>query len=160
MMARESEPKSQESLIFKSPEKAQEFVERVEGRTKEQEKAQGVTRDREIMAEEVAKEIEKEGEESVDLTQPWEHTPEEHRVVQELVEVAFREDLVLALKKARKSKDYPRVIDLFHDVLTGQMYEAVVQSKINQKRMSKMQLGMLSLAGLLLIVGLLVFMLV
>jgi|GEM_PF-2738030 hypothetical protein len=156
MVAQETEPRERESLIFDTPEKAQDFVERVEEKV-QQDKRQGIERKREITAQEIATEIEQYGEESIDLTQPWEHSPEEHQEVQSLVEVAFREDLPLALKKARKSKDYPRIIDLFHDVLTGQMYEAVVQAGVNKQKVGKGQWVIVAGVLLLIITALIIF---
>lgn len=155
MATKEKVPRERESLIFNTPEEARDFVERVEGKV-EQDKRQGVERKQEIVGEEVASEIEKYGEESVDLSYPWEHTEEEHQEVQALVEVAFREDLPLALKKVRKSDNYPRIIDLFHDVLTGQMYEAVVKAGVNKQKMGKKTWIVVGVVSVLAIVSILV----
>jgi hypothetical protein len=144
----------EKSLIFKSPEEAGEFVGRVEKRVS-QEAKQGVSRKREIVGEELKDEIERQGEEAVDLSQPWEHSLDEHQEVQALVEVAFREDLLLALRKARKSDNYPRIIDLFHDVLTGQMYEALIRAGMNKQKMGKWQWGIVGLVVFLLVAALL-----
>jgi len=144
-----------ESLIFSSREGANKFIERVEKRNA-QETRQGVRRDRELMADELAKEIEKEGEEFIDTNRPWEHSPEEHREVQNLVEMAFREDLVLALKKMRKSDNYPRIVDLFHDVLTDQMYEVLLKARLNKQGMSNGIWMLIGLVGLLVLGALVV----
>lgn len=158
----EKEPRDQtsfelpESLIFTSKEKAGEFIERVE-RRKGRERRPGVRRDREVLADELAREIERQGEEAIDVSQPWEHSPEEHREVQALVETAFREDLVLALRKMRKSTNYPRIVDLFHDVLTDQMYEALVRAGLNKQRIGKGMWGIVGVVGLLVIGALLIF---
>ena len=144
-----------ESLIFGSKESANEFIERVEKR-KAQETRQGVRRDRELLADELMREIEKQGEEAIDTSRPWEHSPEEHREVQGLVEMAFREDLILALKKMRKSSNYPRIVDLFHDVLTDQMYEILTKAGLNKQGVGRGAWGMLGLVLLLLVVALLV----
>jgi len=144
-----------ESLIFNKPEEAREFSERVEGRVRE-DLRQGVEKRREAVAEEVALEIEREGQETVDTTQPWEHSPQEHQEVQGLVEVAFRENLSLALKRARQSDNYPRIVDLFHDVLTGQMYDALVKVGVNKQKVSRNQVFLLVGAMLLIVIALLV----
>lgn len=157
----EKEPRDQtsfeppESLIFTSKEKAGEFIERVEKR-KAGEVRQGVRRDREVLADELAREIERQGEEAIDVSRPWEHSLEEHREVQALVETAFREDLVLALRKIRKSPNYPRIVDLFHDVLTDQMYEALVQAGLNKQRIGKGMWGVVGLVFMILMVALIV----
>ena len=143
-----TEEEKPESLIWRNKEGANEFIKRVKTR-KEQETRQGVRRDRELLADELAREIEKQGEEAVDTSWPWEHSPEEHREVQRLVEVAFREDLVLALKKMRKSEHYPRIVDLFHDVLTEQMYEVLIKAGLNKQRVGKGMWTLIGLAGLL-----------
>lgn len=155
MATPERNAREQETLIFNTAEKAREFAERVEKRAAD-ENGEGVNRPKEIVGEEVVKEIEREGEESVDLTQPWEHTKEEHEEVQQLVDTAFREDLPLALKKARQSDNYPRLIDLFHDVLTGQMYETLVQNKVNQHKSANWQWAIIALAALLVLAGLII----
>jgi len=144
-----------ESLIFNKPEEAREFSERVEGRVRE-DLRQGVEKRREAVAEEVALEIEREGQETVDTTQPWEHSPQEHQEVQGLVEVAFRENLSLALKRARQCDNYPRIVDLFHDVLTGQMYDALVKVGVNKQKVSRNQVFLLVGAMLLIVIALLV----
>jgi hypothetical protein len=154
----EKVPKSQqaqerpESLIFNSREQVGKFIERLEKR-KSKDGRKGVRRDREFVADELAQEIEKQGEEVIDTSRPWEHSPEEHREVQNLVETAFREDLVLALKKMRKSPNYPRLVDLFHDVLTDQMYEALVRAGINKQKIGKGTWWMVGLAFILLLIA-------
>jgi hypothetical protein len=153
---REAGEEKPESLIFNDKEGANEFVERVEKR-KVKEKRHGVRRDRELLADELAREIEKQGEEVIDTSRPWEHSPEEHREVQGLVEMAFREDLVLALRKMRKSANYPRIVDLFHDVLTDQMYEVLAREGLNRQKVGKGLWVMLGLVSLIIVAALLLF---
>ncbi len=133
---REREPKSRETLVFKTPEEAGSFAEKVEKRINREERP-GVKRSREIVAEELAGEFSKQDEEASFYVQPWEHTEEEHKEAQELVDLAFLEDLPVALKRARKSSGYPRNIDLLHDVLTGQMYDLMVKRGLNQQSVKK-----------------------
>jgi len=133
MMRRsEKEPRSGETLIFGTPEEAREFAEGVEKRAR-RENLSGARRRREVVAEELAGEFAKQGEDVSLYTQPWEHTEDEHEEVQKLVDLAFLEDLPIALRRARKSDSYPRNIDLLHDVLTGQMYELMVKRGINKQ---------------------------
>lgn len=152
----EDKEEKPESLIFNDKEGAKEFVERVEKR-KAKEKRQGVHRDRELLADELAREIEKQGEEAVDTSRPWEHSPEEHREVQSLVEMAFREDLVLALRKMRKSVNYPRIVDLFHDVLTDQMYEVLAREGLNKQKLGRGLWIMVGVVGLIIVAAMLAF---
>jgi len=142
MKAREREPRSGETLVFKTPEEAGAFAEKIEGRM-HKERRPGVKRRREIVAEELAGEFAKQGEEVSLYVQPWEHTEEEHREAQELVDLAFLEDLPIALKRAKKSSGYPRNVDLLHDVLTGQMYELMVKRRLNQQPVKKSVMIML-----------------
>jgi len=145
---RERAPRERETLIFTSPEEASEFRERVaEG---ERQIAPGARRDREALSDAVAAEFEKHGDPVGLYEQPWEHDEEEHQQAQELVDVAFADDLETALKLARKSPQYPRIIDLFHDVLTGQMYDEMVKEGVNARSLrSRRVLIGLGLIGLL-----------
>lgn len=121
---------SPERLIFNSVERAKQFTERVEDRITEQKKS-GVIKAKEIVSQELAKQFEQEGHGVSAYTHPWEHTEGEHREAQQLVNIAFTNDLAIALSQAEKSPSFPRNIDLFHDVLTGKMYEAIVSARLN-----------------------------
>lgn len=141
-MPQEKMPTDQErrlsTLIFETPREAQEFSERV-GEKSRQASSEGVTQQREILAEEIAAEMTKHGESATVLNQPWEHTAKEHQEVQKLVDLAFLEDLPTALKRAKKSQYYPRIIDLLHDVLTSEMYEAIARRKLNRQKIINWQ---------------------
>jgi hypothetical protein len=130
---RERSPQERETLIFSSPEKAREFAERVDDSSR-QEKVRGVKRRREIVADAVSDEFVKQGEAVNVYSQPWEHNKEEHKEAQELVDEAFEKDLLVAIKKAQKSQGYPRNLDLFHDVLIGEMYELLMERGLNRQR--------------------------
>lgn len=116
-----------EKLIFRSPEHAAEFTEHVEQRIN-QERKSGVSNPKEIVAQELAKQFEAEGHGVSQLTRPWEHTKEEHGEVQQLVNVSFMHGLTYAIAQAEKSASFPRNIDLLHDLLTGEMYDAILRS--------------------------------
>ena len=142
-------PSANETLIFPSTEAAGEFRERVEAR------AAKPRRDvRQAVSDELTQEFESHGEVPSTLREPWQHTPEEHDEVQQLVNEAFSKDIASALAKARKSGHYPRNIDLLHDVLTNQMYASLVEQKANKQPMAVYSIAILSvvLVSLLLIV--------
>lgn len=125
-------PRERETLIFDRPEAARRFAERVAERMARTSRP-GVRRGREVIAEAVAEEFAAQGE-AASLTQPWQHTREEHTEAQRLVDVAFARDLPAALKQARSSASYPRNIDLLHDVLTGELYAILQQRGLNRQR--------------------------
>lgn len=148
---RERAPRERETLIFTSPEEAQEWREGLkEG---EQPVTPGLRRDREALSDAVAAEFDKLGEPVGQYEQPWEHDEEEHSQAQELVNVAFADDLETALKLARKSPQYPRIIDLFHDVLVGQLYDELVKDGVNARSLHSrpvlIALGLIVLSVLL-----------
>jgi hypothetical protein len=124
--------RERETLIFSNREQAQQFQERLEGRVQREQQG-GVDKRREVVADEIAAELEKVHDVPPALTQPWEHTAAEHEEVQQLVNVAFEKDLKAAISQARKSQHYPRNLDLLHDVLTGEMYSLLVSSRINRQ---------------------------
>lgn len=153
MAARGRAERVPETLIFATPEEAAAWRERVEERLS-QPGVRGVRRAREAVAETVAEEFVWHGE-AVVYTQPWEHTAAEHQAVQQLVDVAFTADLAAALRQARRHDLYPRLIDLLHDVLAGQLYEVVVQERLNRQRlMGRLRLGVIGALGLLVAAGL------
>lgn len=118
--------------MFPSAEQAQRFREQAAeraGRTRQPE----VRRDREALAEAVAEEFAQYGEGVGLVREPWEHTPAEHAEAQQLVDVAFAQDLSAALKLARQSEHYPRNLDLFHDVLTSELYDLMRETGINRQ---------------------------
>jgi len=134
MPSQERTPQERETLIFSNPEQAGQFTERVEERW-QNEQQQGIHRRKDVVREEVAKEFEKHGQgvQNQNIKHPWEHTPAEHEETQHLVDVAFSKDLSAALRLAQKSEHYPRNLDLFHDTLTGEMYELMHATKLNQQ---------------------------
>lgn len=121
---------SPERLIFNSVERAKQFTERVEGRIAKEAKP-GIVQEKEVVSRELATQFEQEGHGVSPYTHPWEHTQAEHVEAQQLVNIAFASDLSSALSQAEKSPSFPRNIDLFHDVLTGKMYEAIVSARLN-----------------------------
>jgi hypothetical protein len=128
----ERTPQERETLMFPNPEEAREFSERAHERL-QREQQPGLKRDREIVGEEVAQEFERRGEPVEIIREPWDHTHEEHEEVQTLIDTAFEKDLGVALRKAKHSPHYPRNLDLFHDVLTSQMYELITQRQLNKQ---------------------------
>ncbi len=126
----ERSARERETLIFATPEAAAEFKEATGEQLRAQEKTAGVGQKREVIADAVAAEFAKEGETVALVKTPWEHTSVEHEEVQHLVDVAFAKDLPTAIKQARGSPHYPRNLDLLHDVLTGEMYDAMKGSGI------------------------------
>ena len=130
--SRERSPYERETLIFPDAEKAQEFKQEVHQRLA-QGKRQGLPQGREHVAEAVAQQFAQHGESVQLIRHPWEHTPAEHAEAQKLVDLAFSRDLPAAIRQARKSDHYPRNLDLFHDVLTGEMYTLMKQSGIDRQ---------------------------
>lgn len=122
--------RERETLVFNSPEEAATFTRRVEKRIK-QEGGPGISHEREIVSQELIKQFEQEGQGVSRVTHPWEHSKEEHAEVQQLVNIAFTHNLTDAISQAEKSPSFPRNIDLFHDVLTGEMYEAIRGTRIS-----------------------------
>ena len=132
VLSRERAPREQETLVFETPEQAEAWrSQALEKLT--QERSQGGQRQREVVGEMLADEFAKEGEGVEMIRQPWEHTPAEHAEVQELVDRAFASDLGAVIREARASKHYPRNLDLFHDVLTGEMYQLVVKEGLSKQ---------------------------
>ncbi len=131
MAAPERTPQERETLIFRTPQEARDFRERVSEQLSQQ-PVRGVTRGREVVAAAVEREFAKHGEAAGLLPWPWEHTPEEHSEVQSLVDMAFAHDVEAALRRARRSNHYPRNVDLLHDVLTSELYALLQQREINR----------------------------
>lgn len=127
----ERTPREKETLMFATPETAQAWRERVSESLAMQ--RPGVRADREVVSQAVAHEFEAAGEAVATIRHPWEHTPAEHEEVQQLVDEAFVKDLPAALATARKSPHYPRNLDLFHDLLTSEMYEHVKMSGLSKQ---------------------------
>lgn len=136
-MAQEHErtPRERETLIFPTPDEAQGWLERV-GERMSREDRRGIRRRRELLGEELADQFDQQGEGVKVISHPWEHTPAEHAEVQHLVDLAFARDLPTALRQARSSDYYPRNIDLFHDVLTTEMYELLREHGLNRQPIS------------------------
>lgn len=157
-MAKSTErpPAERETLMFPTAEEARSWTEQV-GEQVEAASRDGVRRDREVVAQAVATEFEKQGESAAALKQPWEHTPQEHEEVQRLVDLAFARDLGAALRRARTSAFYPRNIDLLHDVLTTEMYEMIRQQRLNRQ---PVRVGLIVTAGVVILAGLLVMWLI
>jgi hypothetical protein len=121
-----------ETLAFSNPEQAQEFVERVQEKSQQKERVQNRD-ERKIIKEELVKEFAKAGQAISGIDKPWRHTPIEHTQAQELVNIAFTKDLKTALRRARHNQQFPRNLDLFHDVLTTELYEAIRQNHMNKQ---------------------------
>lgn len=147
---------NRERLVFHSPEAASDFVRDVEHRIQKEDK-QDVSQPREIVSDELAKQFEQAGHGVSALTHPWEHTEDEHTEAQALVDIAFTEDLSAAIRQAEKSPSFPRNIDLFHDVLTGEMYDALVKSRSNVHYMPRWVVPALVLLFALLFAAILAF---
>lgn len=132
-----------ETLVFPSVEAAQGFRERVERPSISSGQGQKTQ-----IQQELQQEFARHGETVGTVKTPWEHTVAEHEEVQQLVDVAFAQDLPAAIRLARKSNHYPRNLDLLHDVLTGELYELM-----QQHGLQKQPLGWMFLAGASVLVG-------
>lgn len=153
VQGKERPPQERETLMFPTTQEARAWTEHVGERAAAAER-EGVRQDREVVAQAVAEELEKQGEAvGGALSRPWEHTAAEHAEVQGLVDVAFARDLSVALMQARRSGHYPRNIDLFHDVLTTEMYELTRVHKLNRQ---PIRMGVLLMMGAIVLVGLVV----
>lgn len=146
----------QETLIYSTPERAAILREGLQ--EKLQTPTSGVRREREVVAEALADEFAQEGYGVTALSHPWEHTAAEHAEVQGLVDLTFTKDLRTALAAARKSPNWPRNLDLFHDVLTTELYELVREHNLNRQPLvgwvlfaAGVLLGALLVSGLLLL---------
>lgn len=117
-------------LVFVDSREAELFRKSLETKIAA-ERVPGIARGREIIGEELAKKFEEHGVGVLSLRSPWEHSQEEHAEVQGLVNVAFGHDLRTALRRAERSASFPRNVDLFHDVLTGELYDAVLGHRLN-----------------------------
>lgn len=135
-----------ETLVFKSPEDAGGFRQRVE-QGEAVRLRPGASR-RARIERELQEEFARAGETVGTIKTPWEHTLAEHAEVQQLVDVAFAQDLPAAVRQAKKSGYYPRNLDLLHDVLTGEMYELMQQHGLQRQ-----PLGWMLLAGASVLVG-------
>lgn len=155
MPSPERTPQERETLIFATLQEAQQFRDRVAENLKTPTPA-GVTRDREVVAEVVADEFAQAGTPVTTVREPWLHTQAEHEEVQELVDLAFAQDLPAVIKVARQSAHYPRNLDLLHDVLTGELYHLVQEGKLAQQPVSN---WLLSAAAILLLVVLAIILL-
>ncbi len=145
-----------DNLVFSSSQEAAHFRESITEQVA-QEQGGGATRRREIVAEELMKKFEEHGVGVTSLHRPWEHSQEEHAEVQELVNTAFASDLRDALQQAENSPTFPRNIDLFHDVLTGELYDAVLGQHLNAVHLSAWKLALLTLPVALLVVAIIIF---
>src|SRR5690349_1727359 len=126
---RERTPQERETLLFAHPEAAQAWRENV-GEQLQQAKSPAIDRRREVVAAAVAEQFTQAGTPVQIIREPWTHTSAEHSEAQQLVDVAFAQDLPAAIRLAQKSPHYPRNLDLFHDVLTGEMYDLLQESEI------------------------------
>ncbi len=137
---RERSPHERETLVFASPEEAKNFQERVVQK-REQERQSDVRDDRSTISQELEKEFAQHGESVDTVKDPWEHSSGEHEEAQRLVNIAFEKDLSAAVREARKSKHYPRNLDLVHDVMTGQLYDMLREHKANKQPLSHWLIG-------------------
>lgn len=128
----ERTPQERETLIFSTPREGREFSERV-GEALRQNEVAGLNRQKDIIADQVARQFARTGEGVATIRHPWEHTAAEHAEAQQLVDLAFAQDLWAAVGQARKSAYYPRNLDLFHDVLTNEMYDLLRQRNLQRQ---------------------------
>lgn len=135
MKSKERTPRERETLMFATGEEAREFNERAVEKIQAVEQS-GVKRKREAVGEMVAREMDNAGYPVETISHPWEHTSEEHEEAQSLVDMAFDKDLQAALRSAESSEHYPRVLDLFHDVLTNEMYPLIEERKLNRQALA------------------------
>lgn len=145
-----------ENLVFANAQEAAQFRESVESGIAKNGPS-GTHRPREILAEELAKKFEEHGAGVSSLHTPWEHSQEEHNEVQDLVNIAFADTLPAALRRAENSPSFPRNIDLFHDVLTGELYNAVTGQRLDTMRVSVLTIAAIALPIVLLVGAILVF---
>ena len=132
MPSQERTPKERETLIFSNSEQAGKFTERIQEQWEQAEK-RSAGHKKKVIQDEVAKEFEKYGQAVQSIKHPWDHSPAEHEETQQLVDLAFAKDLGAALRVAQKSEHYPRNLDLFHDILTGEMYDLLKETKLNRQ---------------------------
>ncbi len=151
---RERSPQERETLIFPNPEAAHVFKERVAERFSRA-PSPSTQQQHGVIADAIAEQFAGAGEGVQLVREPWLHTPAEHAEAQQLVDTAFAQDLGAALKAARHSPHYPRNLDLFHDVLTREMYDLLVQEKVNQQGVGGWLLVLLTV-GLLTVLSLLI----
>jgi len=159
MSSPERAPHEKETLVHQTPEQAAEFQQEVAERV-EQQRGDVVASPREAVGEVVADEMALHGHGVTELSQPWEHSEAEHVEAQALVDIAFDRDLPAALAKARASDTYPRNLDLFHDVLTNELYSMLVEHKLNHQPLAGWGLLLAVIVLVALIAGLLVMVLV
>ncbi len=147
---------NRERLVFPSPEASADFIRSVETRIQEESRP-GISKQREIISQELGKQFDQAGHGVSELTHPWEHTDAEHKEAQELVDVAFHHGLSVAIAQAEKSSSFPRNIDLFHDVLTGEMYDTLKASRVNVVHMPRWMIPLLVVFFALLLTAILTF---
>ena len=155
MSSAERTPQEQETLVHATTGQAAEFQQEIAERV-DQQNAEAVASPREAVAEVVAEEIAQHGHGVSELAQPWEHNEAEHQEAQALVDIAFDRDLPTALAKARASDTYPRNLDLFHDVLTNELYEMLVEHKLNRQPLAGWSLLLVVVVLVAVVVSLLV----
>ncbi len=133
------------SLVFETPERAQEFSERIRERVaREQETQERLAhiedRIREAIREELAEEV-------AGLASPavaehrgeWQYTREDRETVQKYVNVAFSTDVrnaIALLMKEPAVKDEAtrlRSLDLFHDTLVDHLYDEMSSRRMIPK---------------------------
>lgn len=145
-----------ERLVFANSQEGAQFREVVEKRIASERRADA-SKEREIVGEELAKKFDEHAVGVSPLRTPWEHTQEEHNQVQDLVTMAFTHDLRYALHHAENSPLFPRNIDLFHDVLTGELYSAVLNRRLNILHVSPLFIIIALVPVVLLIVAIFLF---
>lgn len=127
----ERAPRERETLIYDTPEEADAFLESAHEQVRQQE---GDARaSRQVVGDKVAQEFASAGHAVDSLKTPWEHTAAEHDEAQALTNIAFSKNLGAALAAARASRTFPRNLDLFHDALTGELYQALLDHKVNRQ---------------------------
>lgn len=155
----ERSPLERETLIFPTPEAASDFREHVGEQVKRSPATPGDDQPKEVIAQAVAQQFSQVGEAVNLVREPWLHTQAEHTEAQQLVDIAFARDLHSAIKVARQSPHYPRNLDLFHDVLTGEMYDLLKQEKLNHQSVLGIAGPVIAVVLLTLLAGLLVWVL-
>lgn len=128
----ERSPHEQATLIFDRPEAGQQFREQIAEKLPAAQ-AGGVDHRRDVVAAAVTEQFAANSEGGSLIREPWQHTRAEHAEAQQLVDIAFAQDLPAALKAARQSPHYPRNLDLFHDVLTDELYTLIRDHQVNQQ---------------------------
>lgn len=154
----ERTPHERETLHLPTPEAAQQWQEKLAPQL-EQARTADIDARREAVADAVAEQFAAAGEGVSIVREPWDHTPEEHAEAQQLVDLAFAKDLQAALRTAKQSPHYPRNLDLFHDVLTSELYTLVQEHELHRQPLGVGVLGTVTILAIVSFLILVVFLL-